>query len=779
MRERGVLVSLVISSSLLPVALGVAVNVATGGTLPGPLSPLTALAWPVVGVLTITTAALAVVQSRPVPREPGTRPAPADLPLPAAGLAGRDDELSRLRVLVAGGVRAIAITGQAGVGKSALALRLAADVGGRFPDGHLFTDFGAGRTTADLLAWFLTGLGEPVNAALTEDQLLRQYRAALAGRRVLVLLDDAPGTEAVRPLLPTAPECLAIVASRRPLAGLDEAVHFPVPALTAGAAVNLLAAIVGAERVSRDPAGAEALVQACGSLPLAVRIAGARLAHRPGWSITHLAERLADERSRLDELRAGDLAVRSSFQETYDDLPEADRQAFRRLGIVPAATTGSPGRSFGVATAAAALGAPGRDAEAALERLVDSGLLESSGPGRYRMHDLLRLFATECMTAGERADTLDRLIDHYVTLVDDDELAGERDALLALLDRAVDDGRRESAWRLWKATRRSATLHADYRFRVAAAGRAVRAADDPRRHTDALWELGRATDLVGGAVQAHAMLSEALDRWAGEDADRYLLLCHLASASDHLGRLDEAAEHASAARAGFAGLGDVEGEAHALTKLGSIALRTGRAPEAVSLAEQAVALRRPRRDEPDSELAWSLLELGTALLDTGSPEAAGAAFEEALAHQRAHRNTRGEGRTLRALGWLADVNGRPADALAHYEEAVRVLATMGPTVDYGLAHESVGDSRLTLGDPEGAEDAYRKAVDIFVTVANPVRLGIGLLKQAAAQVELGRLRAAGEAEQRAAGILAGVDIAEVRAARDRLAAARRSRPASA
>jgi hypothetical protein len=104
---------------------------------------------------------------------------------------------------------------------------------------------------------------------------------------------------------------------------------------------------------------------------------------------------------------------------------------------------------------------------------------------------------------------------------------------------------------------------------------------------------------------------------------------------------------------------------------------------------------------------------------------------------------------------------------------------MGPTVDYGLAHESVGDSRLTLGDPEGAEDAYRKAVDIFVTVANPVRLGIGLLKQAAAQVELGRLRAAGEAEQRAAGILAGVDIAEVRAARDRLAAARRSRPASA
>ncbi|MEU4422478.1 NB-ARC domain-containing protein [Actinoplanes sp. NPDC024001] len=624
MRERGVLVSLVITSSLLPVALGVAVNVATGGTLPGPLRPLTALAWPVVGVLTVITAALAIWQARhsaapaaPVP----ARPAPADLPLPPAGLAGRDAELAELARWTTDGVRVIAITGPAGVGKSALALRLATQVGARFPDGRLFTDLGAGRTTADVLAWFLAGFGERVDPALTEQQLLRRYRSVLAGKRVLVVLDDAPASGVVRPLLPTAPGCLAIVTSRRPLTGLDEAVHLPVAALPTAAAVELLAGLAGSDRVAREPAAAEQVVRACGALPLAVRIAGARLAHRPAWSVADLAARLADERSRLDELHTGDLAVRSSFRASYDDLPAPDRRAFRRLGAIS-------GRSFDTATAAAALGPPDRAATAppgttdgpgrqrqpggaaaaspgttddpgrqpggaaaaspgkrdepgrqpggagaALERLVDAGLLEPSARDRYRLHDLLRLFAHECLIAeespAERAAALERLVDRYAGLVTGGaaaEITAERDALVAMLARAVDDGRPDAAWRLWQATERSATLRADYRFRLAAGRQAVRATeagDDARRQAHALWRLGRATDLVGGAAQAVDLLSRALHRWvAGTDENsRCRLRCDLANALGHVGRLDDAAEQARTARSGFARLDDAASEA--------------------------------------------------------------------------------------------------------------------------------------------------------------------------------------------------------------------------
>jgi DNA-binding SARP family transcriptional activator len=296
----------------------------------------------------------------------------------------------------------VSIYGAAGVGKSTLAIHAAHQLISRYPDGQLYLDLrgdsvgAAPLSPADALARLLRTLGiaRPY-AALQVDEAAALFRSLMAGRRLLLVLDNAATATQVRPLLPSGNGCGTLVTSRQPLAGLGDVCQVRVGALPVDEAVALLGQWVGADRVAAEPEAAAAIAQWCEYLPLALRMAGARLVARPGWPLAELRDRLADEHRRLDNLEFDGVGLRSSMAGSYQrlsgstDLAErATAEAFKLLGA-----SGEP--ELNRSAAAALLARSEAYAERMLERLVDAQLLETSVPGTYRMGDLLRLYARE------------------------------------------------------------------------------------------------------------------------------------------------------------------------------------------------------------------------------------------------------------------------------------------------------------------------------------------------------------------------------------------------
>ncbi|MFE0650841.1 BTAD domain-containing putative transcriptional regulator [Streptomyces sp. NPDC059534] len=284
-----------------------------------------------------------------------------------------------------------ALHGPVGVGKSALIRQIAAAAARHFPDGVLYarTRTGTPDEIRTVLTGFVRSLGAPAAGPLaTLPELTARYQELVAGRRVLVVVDDAAGERAVRPLLPSGPGAAALLASRAPLSGLEGAQHFRVERFTTDQSVSLLARIAGEQRVLAERAAAESLAELCDGIPLAVRIVGMRLAARPHWTLDRLADRLADEDRRLAELVAGDLSVRERLTSAYSDLDPVLRDA---VGTLARRTD----RRVTPADAAGALGCGGPQAEDLLERLVDHQLLEPpAGPGgAYALPPLVRLHA--------------------------------------------------------------------------------------------------------------------------------------------------------------------------------------------------------------------------------------------------------------------------------------------------------------------------------------------------------------------------------------------------
>ncbi|MEV4807150.1 BTAD domain-containing putative transcriptional regulator [Nonomuraea sp. NPDC049421] len=330
------------------------------------------------------------------------------LPADIADFVGRERESAELVAALKGGGGAppiVIVSGQPGVGKSTLAVHVAHLLRERYPDGQLFVRLAgasaAPRDASDLLAELLRVLGVDF-AALPAgvEERAAVYRARLADRAVLVLLDDAAAEDQVQPLIPGTPRSAVLVTSRGPLPALPGATAYALDVPPLADARDLLAGVAGAERMAGDPEAAEAIVRSCGRLPLALRIAGARLATRPAWPPAELARRLSTA-SPLNELRSGPLDVRATFEASYAALSQPARGAFRLLGSVPA---------DGVAawTVAALAGVSAHDVDASLEELAAAGLITAgdgdaaAGP-RYRMHDLLRGFAGELFAAEESA----------------------------------------------------------------------------------------------------------------------------------------------------------------------------------------------------------------------------------------------------------------------------------------------------------------------------------------------------------------------------------------
>ncbi|MEU8677793.1 BTAD domain-containing putative transcriptional regulator [Streptomyces sp. NPDC048560] len=338
---------------------------------------------------------LGAPRTAPEPRPSVVRP--AQLPSDLSDFTGREAETSRVTSALTGAagtaVPVAVLTGMGGAGKTVLAVHAAHTVSAHFPDGQLYVDLrGADGSPADpsaALAGFLRALGEKDQSmpdSLVERAAL--YRSVLAGRRVLVVLDNACDVEQVRPLLPGSGGCAAVVTSRSALAALSGATHVGVDVFRPQVAASLFARILGGPRTEGERLAILRVVDLCGGHPLAVRIVASRLAVRPDWTVTDTVDQLKDERQRISELRIEGLGVEACFRLGYGELDAEQARAFRLLSLpAPSLLT--------LVEAAAVLGRPTELTESLLESLVDVGMLESTARRCYRFHDLLRLFARQ------------------------------------------------------------------------------------------------------------------------------------------------------------------------------------------------------------------------------------------------------------------------------------------------------------------------------------------------------------------------------------------------
>ncbi|MGW4896589.1 BTAD domain-containing putative transcriptional regulator [Kitasatospora sp. NPDC004240] len=341
----------------------------------------------------------AVSPAPSVPPGPIAPAVPAQLPPDVGDFTGRTAEVELIAGALADdrrpGPAVVVVTGALGVGKTTLAVRAARTVRAAFADGQLYADLNGTRgepaDPADVLAGFLRALGVPAEE-MPERVAERagRYRALLAGRRALVVLDGARDEAQLRHLLPGEASGAVLVTSRARLDGLGPSPTVHLGRLTPDEAREFLSAVAGGPRIAAEPAAAEAIGAACGRLPLALRVAATKLAARPAWSVAAFADRLRDEHRRLGELRVGALAVEAELAHALGLLTDGTADALPRLAALPRFAD-LPGCS--APEAAVALGVPEATADRILEALAAAGLLDSPAPGRYALHDLVRLFA--------------------------------------------------------------------------------------------------------------------------------------------------------------------------------------------------------------------------------------------------------------------------------------------------------------------------------------------------------------------------------------------------
>ena len=695
--------------------------------------------------------------------EPGPRHGPCELPPDIDDFTGRQAAIAHVQELLereqATAIVISAIAGKAGVGKTALAVRVAHRLRPRFADGQLYVNLrgieAQALDPADVLAGFLRALG--VEGAVIPDGLeerVRLYRSQLADRRALVLLDNAASEAQVRPLFPASPGCAVLVTSRARLSGL-EAVHpLTLDVLEADQAVELLAALAGPGRVAAEPEAAQQIVRLCGWLPLAVRIAGARLASRPQWRLALLAERLADEHRRLDELATGDLEVRASVALSYQGRNEEERRLFRLLGLLVAP-------SFPAWVAAEVLDAELAEAEGLLERLVDAQLVEAAGQDqagqlRYRLHDLLRLFARERLHAEEpalaRRAALERLLGAYLTLaesaasvlepsglerfgsdpapgqradhpmaetVEGDPLGwfeAEHSSLIAAVEQACRAGFWEPAWRLAGVLGGFFQLRAhwdDWQHTHALALTAARRAGDRDAEGCILVSLGdlhayrwRINDAIGCMQQGLTAFRETGNR-RGE------LQCLLSLGEMHQvqGRFDDATALLEQGLAGFQELGARNWEALALLYLGKVHCQQGRLGPALACLGQSLTLMRAIGDRP-----WEGAILRRLALAHGLQGRFGEAIDcldQSLTLVRAVGDRHGEAYVLQGLGEVHRWRGCLEDAADCLEQSLALARATGDRGAEAYALHTLGDVRRQQGRLKEAASCLERSLATF------------------------------------------------------------------
>ncbi|MER8195237.1 AfsR/SARP family transcriptional regulator [Streptomyces microflavus] len=693
---------------------------------------------------------------------PADEPAPAAAPLKPAQLpatvpdfTGRDSFVRDLGAQLAsaeGSVMAVsALAGIGGVGKTTLAVHVAHQARPHFPDGQLYVDLqGAGARAAEpetVLGSFLRALGTAESAIPgTLDERAALYRSTLDGRRILVLLDNAHDAAQIRPLLPGTPGCAALVTSRVRMVDLAGAHLVDLDVMSPDEALQLFTRIVGAERVGAEREAALDVVAACGFLPLAIRIAASRLAARRTWTVSVLAVKLADERRRLDELQAGDLAVKATFELGYGQLEPAQARAFRLLGL-------ADGPDISLAAAAALLNLEPHTAEDLLEALVDTSLLESAAPGRYRYHDLVRLYARACAERDEqppveRELALSRLLDFYLAtaagvyalerpadrLVDHleptdhpgltfgsrqaalDWLYTEAGPLLACVRRSSEPSTlRRGVDLLWAALDlgESGANAKQYETAAIALLEAARTSGDRRSEVRALVTLADVHHTSGRFDQAEQE-AESVMRLVEADQDP-LPACWASNARGimalYQSRHDDGERYFNQAIDNFRSIQDRPGEASALCNLSRIHLATGRTDSAVALAEEGTAVYDSMGHALRS--ANGRYALGMALTQSGRFAEASERLLEALDVFRASRQRLWEGMTLFRLAEVDLAAGNATDAAVKAEQALTALRGIGGEWRRGNVLTVLGRSLAQIGQFGRAEVCWREALGIY------------------------------------------------------------------
>ncbi|MFE6913806.1 AfsR/SARP family transcriptional regulator [Streptomyces rubiginosohelvolus] len=694
--------------------------------------------------------------------EPAPAPAPlrpAQLPATVPDFTGRSAFVAELGSRLAtaeGSVMAVsAVAGIGGVGKTTLAVHVAHQARRHFPDGQLYVDLqGAGARAAEpetVLGSFLRALGTADSAIPdTLDERAALYRSTLDGRRILILLDNAHDAAQIRPLLPGTPGCAALVTSRVRMVDLAGAHLVDLDVMSPEEALQLFTRIVGAERVGSEREAALDVVAACGFLPLAIRIAASRLAARRTWTVSVLAAKLADERRRLDELQAGDLAVKATFELGYGQLEPAQARAFRLLGL-------ADGPDISLAAAAALLNLDPHVAEDLLEALVDTSLVESAAPGRYRYHDLVRLYARACAERDERAvereSALSRLLDFYLAtaagvyalerpgdrLADhreptqysglkfadrhsaQDWLYTEANSLLACVRQSSGPGAVRRAVDLLWATKDLAESGANskqYETAAITMRDLARSSDDARAEGRALITLTNARLVAGRFDQAErdaqrAMrLARAVDDplpscWAPNDLGIIAL---------YQNRHTEGEAYLEQAIANFRADGNRPGEASALCNLSRIHLAMGNTTSAVALAQQGIDIY----DELGHALrgANGRYALGLALTQSGRFADATEQLHDALAVFRDSRQRLWEGMATFRLAEVDLAAGLPAQAATKSEQALAILRGIGGEWRRGNVLTVLGRALSEIGQPGRAQVCWREALDIYETLGS-------------------------------------------------------------
>ncbi|MEU6213812.1 BTAD domain-containing putative transcriptional regulator [Streptomyces sp. NPDC047023] len=691
---------------------------------------------------------------------------PAQLPATVPDFTGRSSFVAELGAILSGGaqdqVMAVsALAGIGGVGKTTLAVHVAHAARPHFPDGQLYVDLqGTEARPAEpeaVLGSFLRALGTP-DTAIPDSPADRAalYRSTLDGRRVLVLLDNARDAAQVRPLLPGTAGCAALVTSRVRMAGLAGAHLVDLDVMSPDEALQLFTRIVGEERVRAERQAALAVVGACGFLPLAIRIAASRLASRRTWTVSVLAAKLADERRRLDELQTGDLAVKATFELGYGQLEPAQQRAFRLLGL-------ADGPDVSLSAAAAVLDLPEYDTEDLLEALVDCSLLESAAPGRYRFHDLVRLYARACAERDEqppssREAALDRLLDFYLATASGvyalerpgdrlpahlsdthypglvfaepraalDWLYAEADPLLACVRQASVRGGdspspvlRRAVDLLWAAKdlAESGANSKQYESAAVALRDAAQAAKDPYAEGRARTTLtnvhlvaGRFTEADDEAREATALAREAGDPlpscWAPND--RGIIALYQARYADGERYLREAIE-------GFRADGNHVGEASALCNLSRIHVELGHLSSAIDLAQQGIAIYD--RMGLSLRLANGRYALGIALTQAGRLAEALSELAEALSLFHENRQPLWEGVTHFRLAEAHLAARRPTLAAAHAEQAI-ALRGIGGEWRRATVLTVLGKALRRLGQTDRARACWRDAETVFTQLGS-------------------------------------------------------------
>ncbi|MFG3498033.1 BTAD domain-containing putative transcriptional regulator [Streptomyces sp. NPDC047928] len=683
---------------------------------------------------------------------------PAQLPATVPDFTGRASfvrELGDRLATAEGSVMAVsALAGIGGVGKTTLAVHVAHQARPHFPDGQLYVDLmGAGARAAEpetVLGAFLRALGTPDSAIPeTLDERAALYRSELAGRRVLVLLDNARDAAQIRPLLPGTEGCAALVTSRIRMVDLAGAHLVDLDVMSPDEALQLFTRIVGAERVSAEREAALDVVAACGFLPLAIRIAASRLAARRTWTVAVLAAKLADERRRLDELQAGDLAVKATFELGYGQLEPAQARAFRLLGL-------ADGPDISLAAAAAVLNLPPQDTEDLLETLVDTSLVESAAPGRYRYHDLVRLYARACAERDEqteREQALSRLLDFYLAtaarvyaierpgdrLVDhlepttyeglaftdrqaaQDWLYREANCLLACARQSTGGGRlRRAVDLLWAAKdlADSGANSKQYESAALAVRDAARTAGDARAEGRARTTLSN-VHLVAGrydAADEEARTARELAAGAGDAAPVYWADNDRGIIAAMSGRHQDAEEHLARAADGSRADGNLPSVASALCNLSRLHLFTGRTGSAIELAQQGIEIYD--RLGLTLRLANGRYALGVALTQAERHTEALGEFMEALRIFAMNRQRLWEGATHFRIAEAQLRARRPAHAAQHAEQAL-AMGCIGGDHMRGNTLKVLGKALDALGQSDRARACWREALSLYEELAAP------------------------------------------------------------